>query len=80
MYIEITIDLHHYEDQESFDLRLSNYHSIKKLVDLVWQTKKLEKMPREGYWIRVANKQKVLPGNQRLVDAGITTGDRIEIL
>lgn len=79
MYIEITIDLGHYEEK-SFDLRLSNYHTVKKLIDLVWQSQKLTIDPREGCWIRVVNKQKVVPGHARLIDAGIHSGDRIEIL
>ncbi|KGX91110.1 ubiquitin [Pontibacillus halophilus JSM 076056 = DSM 19796] len=80
MYIEITIDVSHYESGDSFDLRLSNYHTIKQLVDLVWQLKKFQTPPRQGYWVRISNKRVVLPGNERLVDAGVLTGDRIEIL
>ncbi|MDQ0226621.1 EsaB/YukD family protein [Metabacillus niabensis] len=79
MYIEITVDLKNYQE-EIFDLRLSNYHSVKKLLDIVWQTKQLTGQPKEGYWIRVVNKNKVADGTKRLIDVGITTGDRIEIL
>ena len=79
MYIEITIDLKNYQ-QDSFDIRLSNYHSVKKLIDIVWQAKSMEEPPRQGAWIRVVNKQKVIQGTERLLDAGIRTGDRIEIL
>lgn len=79
MYIEITIDLKRY-DHKRFELRLSNYHTIKKLIDLVWQSQKLEVESRNGYWIRIANKERVVSGNIRLIDAGINTGDRIEIL
>ncbi|RIW39106.1 ubiquitin [Bacillus salacetis] len=79
MYIEITIDLDRY-DKDCFDLRLSNYHTVKKMIDLVWQTQKLGSEPRDGYWIRVVNKRKVIPGSIRLMDAGIRSGDRIEIL
>ncbi|BCB06047.1 EsaB/YukD family protein [Bacillus sp. KH172YL63] len=79
MYIEITIDLKRYDDRR-IDMRLSNYHTVKKLIDLVWQSQKLEAGSREGYWIRITNKQEVIPGNIRLIDAGIRTGDRIEIL
>jgi uncharacterized ubiquitin-like protein YukD len=79
VYIEITIDLKNYQNK-NFDIRLSNYHSVKKVVDIVWQAKQLDGKPKEGYWIKVINKQKVIPGNIRLIDAGITTGDRIEIL
>ncbi|RBP04925.1 EsaB/YukD family protein [Rossellomorea aquimaris] len=79
MYIEITIDLERY-NEKCFDLRLSNYHTVKKMIDLVWQSQKLTAEPREGYWIRIVNKREVIPGNTRLIDAGIHSGDRIEIL
>lgn len=79
MYIEITIDLKNYIN-EVYDLRLSDYYSVKKVIDIVWQTKSISKSPREGYWIRVVNKQLVLSGNERLIDCGITTGDRLEII
>ena len=79
MYIELTIDLKNYE-VESFDLRLSSYHSVKKVVDIVWQAKSISQPPREGYWVRISNKHLILSGNDRLADKGITTGDRFEIL
>lgn len=79
MYIEITIDLKNYQ-KESFDLRLSNYHTVKKVVDIVWQASSLSHHPREGYWVRVVNKQLVLSGTDKLVEHGITSGDRLEIL
>lgn len=79
MYVEITIDLKNYSG-ETFDLRLSNFHSIKKVVDIVWQTKGFEERPREGYWVRIPNKNMILSGNQKLLDHSITTGDRFEIL
>jgi uncharacterized ubiquitin-like protein YukD len=79
MYIEVTIDLKHYNDG-TFDLRLSNYHSVKKVIDIVWQAKSIPHPPREGYWVRVENKRKILFGNDKLVDGGVTTGDRLEIL
>ena len=79
MYIEITIDLKNYQ-KEGFDIRLSNYHSIKKLIDIVWQAKQMSEQRAEGSWVRVTNKHRIVQGNERLIDAGITTGDRIEIL
>ncbi|MFP7473166.1 EsaB/YukD family protein [Niallia taxi] len=79
MYIEVTVDLQKY-NRNNIDLRLSDYYTIKKLIDLSWQVSDIETLPRSGYWVRVKNKQKVFPGNQRLTDAGITTGDIIEIL
>jgi uncharacterized ubiquitin-like protein YukD len=79
MYIQVTIDLRHYTE-DVFDLRLSNFYSIKKLIDIVWQLKNISVPPREGYWIRVDNKQMVYPGYFTLKDSGITDGDRIIIL
>ncbi|WP_054950772.1 EsaB/YukD family protein [Numidum massiliense] len=79
MYIEITIDLKHYTG-ETFDLRLSDYHSIKQVVDIVWQAQQIGVEPREGYWVRIPNKHVVFSGRDKLVDCGITTGDRLEIL
>ena len=79
MYIEVTVDLKNYTG-EKFDIRLSNYYSVKKLVDVVWQVKELTDVPREGYWIRVQNKKIILSGNEQLAAGGITTGDRLEIL
>ncbi|KPB04153.1 EsaB/YukD family protein [Bacillus sp. CHD6a] len=79
MYIEITIDLKNYQ-KESFDLRLSNYHTVKKMVDIVWQAVSLASPPRDGEWVRVVNKQLILSGSDKLVDHGITSGDRLEIL
>ncbi|WLR42820.1 EsaB/YukD family protein [Bacillus carboniphilus] len=80
MYIEITVDLNQYEKDKKVDLRLSNYHTVKKLVDFVWQSQKLSAQPRDGYWVRITNKNQVVPGNIKLADAGILSGDRIEIL
>ena len=79
MYIEVTIDLKNYTG-ESFDIRLSDYYSVKKLVDVVWQVKAITDIPREGYWIRVRNKKIMLSGSEQLVASGVTTGDRLEIL
>lgn len=80
MYIEITVDLNRYQKGKVLDLRLSNYHTVKKLIDLVWQSQKLTSEPREGYWIRISNKDLVVSGNARLNEAGILSGDRVEIL
>ncbi|MGA4721528.1 EsaB/YukD family protein [Fictibacillus nanhaiensis] len=79
MYIEVTVDLKHYTG-EAFDLRLSNFHTVKKVIDIVWQTKEIDSPPRDGYWVRVPNKNIVLSGNQKLIESGILTGDRFEIL
>jgi uncharacterized ubiquitin-like protein YukD len=79
MYIEITVDLSNYK-KDVFDLRLSDYHTIKKLIDITWQAGSLSKKQREGHWVRVVNKDKLFPGHVTLAQCGITTGDRIEII
>lgn len=79
MYIEITVDLRNY-DGDVFDLRLSDYHTMKKLTDIAWQAGSISKRQREGQWIRVVNKEKVFPGHLTLEQCGIKTGDRIEII
>ncbi|TYR79169.1 ubiquitin [Priestia megaterium] len=79
MYVEVTIDLKHYTG-ERFDLRLSDYHSIKKVIEIVWQAKKIPGLPREGYWVRIPNKHLVFSGPNKLAECGITNGDCIEIL
>ncbi|MCM3773383.1 MULTISPECIES: EsaB/YukD family protein [Priestia] len=79
MYIEVTVDLKHYTG-DRFDLRLSNYHSIKKVVEIVWQAKKITQSPKDGAWIRVSNKNLIFSGNETMINCGIATGDCIEIL
>ena len=79
MYIEVSIDLKQYNG-ECFDLRLSNSYTVKELVEIVWQVKSIPYPPKEGFWVRNTNKQRVLSGNDLLVNSGITTGDRLEIL
>ncbi|PLT31479.1 EsaB/YukD family protein [Peribacillus deserti] len=79
MYIQVTVDLKNYTG-DVFDLQLSNFLSIKKVIDIVWQVKKVADQPREGYWIRVQNKDVVVQGYGSLQENGITNGDRIEIL
>ena len=79
IYIQLTIDLKRYTG-EVFDLQVSNYRSVKKVVEIVWQVKGIADMPRDGYWVRVQNKEFVCSGYDTLVDSGITTGDRLEIL
>ncbi|AIF42590.1 EsaB/YukD family protein [Virgibacillus sp. SK37] len=79
MYINVTIDLNQY-NQPPVELRLSDQHRVKNLVDITWQAAKLHTIPREGYWIRVTNKKRVFDGSLTLKDCGITAGDRIEIL
>ena len=79
MYIQVTIDVKTY-GEKPFDLQLSNQHSIKTFVDIVRQTAKITENTREGYWIRVQNKNRVFTGNQTLAACGITTGDKVEIL
>ncbi|ASN06086.1 EsaB/YukD family protein [Virgibacillus necropolis] len=79
MYIQVTVDLEHY-DQKSIELRLSDQHKIKNLIDITWQTVGLTRNPREGNWIRIKNKDKVYNGPKTLAECGIITGDRVEIL
>lgn len=66
--------------REVFDLQVSNYRSIKKVVEIIWQVKDIASAPKEGYWVRVQNKEFVCSGYETLLDSGITTGDRLEIL
>ncbi len=47
MYIDITIDLKHYNGSV-FDLRLSDYHPVKKVIDIAWQAQSVSMPPREG--------------------------------
>jgi uncharacterized ubiquitin-like protein YukD len=79
LYIEVTVDLKNYTG-ESFDVRLSDYYSVKQLVDVVWQVKAMTDIPREGYWVRVQNKKIMLSGSEQLAASGVTTGVRLEIL
>ncbi|KXH78551.1 EsaB/YukD family protein [Sporosarcina sp. HYO08] len=79
MYIEITVDLTNY-DGDAFDLRLSDYHTIKKMIDIARQAQSITEKQREGHWIRVVNKDKLFPGDLTLAHCGITTGDRLEII
>ncbi|WP_213422101.1 EsaB/YukD family protein [Bhargavaea massiliensis] len=79
MYIEITVDLTHY-DGGVFDLRLSDYHTMKKVTEIARQAKGVTKSQREGHWVRIANKNRVVPGHLSLAKCGIQSGDRLEIL
>ncbi len=79
VYIEITVDLKNY-DGNVFDLKLSDYHTVKKLIDIAWQASSISQGQREGHWVRVVNKNKLFPGHLTLAHCGITTGDRIEIM
>ena len=79
LYIEITIDLKNYQG-DCFDLRLSNYYTVKEVVDIVWQAKSISLEPKEGFWVRVQNKKIVLSGNDKLESSGVISGDCLEIL
>ncbi|WP_409293204.1 EsaB/YukD family protein [Peribacillus sp. SCS-37] len=79
MYIQVTIDLKNYTG-EVFDIQLSDFLPVKKVIDIVWQVKRVGETPREGYWIRIPNKDLVVQGYESLLESGITNGDRIEIL
>lgn len=79
MYIEITLDLSKYNGKV-IDLRLSDYYTMKKMIDIAWQAASISNPKREGHWIRVVNKDKLFPGHLTMSECGITTGDRIEII
>lgn len=79
MYIQITVDTKKY-NRPPIDLRLSDQHQIKRLIEMTRQTVNIKQPPKEGYWIRIKNKNKVYAGSLTLADCGITTGDSIEIL
>ena len=79
MYIEVTVDFKRYGG-EAFDLRLSNYHSLKKMIDIGLQAQSISEKPREGYWVKVVNKDKVFPGHLTLEACKILSGDRLEII
>ncbi|MCA0970752.1 ubiquitin [Halobacillus litoralis] len=79
MYIQITIDLHHY-NQDEIDLRLSDHTTISRLIDLAFQVQEIKQLPRDGGWVKVRNKRIVCNGSDTLEAGGITSGDRIEIL
>ena len=79
MYIGVTVDLNKY-GAEPIDLRISNYLTIRKVVEIAWQIQKIDDPPPSGYWVKILNKEKVCSGYEVLLDCGITNGDRIEIL
>src|SRR5699024_2581909 len=77
MYINVTIDLKRYK-HPPIEFRLSNQHSIKKLIDISWQTTNLPIKPREGFWIRVQNKDKTYAGTLSFEESAMKKKDRIE--
>ncbi len=79
MYIEVTVDIERYGGTV-FDLRLSNYHTLKKMIDIGFQAQAISEKPREGYWVKVVNKDKVFPGHLTLDACKILSGDRLEIM
>jgi len=79
VYIQITVDLKNHNGK-AIELRLSNQHQVKNLVTITWQAMKIRTKPREGFWIRIDNKDSVWTGAQTLEECGITTGDCVEIL
>jgi uncharacterized ubiquitin-like protein YukD len=79
MYIQITVDMKNY-GKTPIELRLSDQHSIKKLINIAWQTANIPVKPREGFWIKVVNKERVYNGALTLEECGILTGDKVEIL
>ncbi len=79
MYIDITIDLTHYNGG-CLRSQIVRLPFCEKVIDIARQAQHVSVPPREGYWIRVVNKETVFSGEQKLSDCGITNGDRLEIL
>ncbi|MGN1402257.1 MAG: EsaB/YukD family protein [Bacillus sp. (in: firmicutes)] len=79
MYIGITVDMKRYNG-ETVDLRLSDYLTIKKVIEIAWKIKKVDEMPNSGFWVRIRNKDIVCSGYESLVESGVTNGDHIEVL
>ncbi|WP_079478798.1 EsaB/YukD family protein [Halobacillus salinus] len=79
MYIQVTVDLKHY-NQKEIDLRLSDHTTISRLIDLAFQVQEVASKPRDGGWVKIANKRIVCNGSDTLESGGVTSGDRIEIL
>ncbi len=79
VYIKVTVDLRNYLEKE-IDLRLSDQYTVRKFIDIVWEIEKLNQQRREGDYIRIENKARILGGDQILADHGVTNGDRLVIL
>ncbi len=79
MYIKVTVDLCNYLERE-IDLHLSDQYTVRKFIDIVWEIEKLNQQRREGDYIRIENKARILGGDQILADHGVTNGDRLVIL
>lgn len=79
VYIKVTVDLRNYLEKE-IDLRLSDQYTVRKFIDIVWEVEKLNQQRREGDYIRIENKARILAGDQILADHGVTNGDRLVIL
>ncbi|BAB04692.1 EsaB/YukD family protein [Halalkalibacterium halodurans] len=80
MFIKVTVDLRHYIEGKEIDLRLSDQYTARKFIDIVWEVEKLNQTRREGDFIRIDNKARILGGDQILADHGVTNGDRLVIL
>lgn len=46
----------------------------------MWEIEKLNQQRREGDYIRIENKARILGGDQILADHDVTNGDRLVIL
>ncbi|HLS66113.1 MAG TPA: EsaB/YukD family protein [Pseudogracilibacillus sp.] len=79
MYIHVTVDLSNY-DKDMLELRLSNQHTLKKVIDIAWQVAQIKRKPREGFWVRVEREKAVFPGVHTLEQCRIMTGDRLKVL
>jgi uncharacterized ubiquitin-like protein YukD len=79
MYINVTIDLKHYK-RESLDLRISDRQPVKQLIRTVWTIAGIQAPPRDGCWVRVANKAQTIRGFDVLGDKKISDGDKLIVL
>ncbi|MBU5594929.1 ubiquitin [Amphibacillus sp. MSJ-3] len=79
MYIEITVSIKEI-NQTELDIRLSNHHTVKGLIEIVKQTSDVFQKANPLSWVRIVNKSRVVSSDIKLIDAGIMTGDKINIL
>lgn len=78
MYMELTVKLK--DEDQSIDLRMSDQKTIHQLVQVTWKLLEVKRQPKDGGWVRIVNKQKVISGVLTLEESGVTSGDLIEIL
>ncbi|MFT8318598.1 MAG: EsaB/YukD family protein [Sporolactobacillus sp.] len=79
MYINLSLDLSRY-NRETLDLRVSDRQPVKQLIQTVWTIAGIDRQPRIGYWVRVANKREMIRGFDVLSEKRITDGDKLIVL